>query len=99
MDTKNLKNEKLFLDIGSYTYLISACIDNPDLNPQDAVYEKYNSNQRVRYYALRGAIASFFLGFTFLMITVFVGVVSCWSQRTRYIKMTAIFLGIASESI
>jgi len=82
-------------DIGSYTYLTSTCIQNPDLTPQSAVYEKYNSNQKLRYYALTGTLVCFLLGVACLMISMFIGIISCWSQRTRYIKMTGGVLGFA----
>ncbi|KAE9555645.1 hypothetical protein FO519_001116 [Halicephalobus sp. NKZ332] len=82
-------------DIGSSTYLTSTCIENPDLYPQSAVYEKYNSNQKFRFYALRAILVFFLLGLASLGIAMVIGIISCWSQRTRYVKMTGIVLIVA----
>uniref|UniRef100_A0AC34Q9B8 Uncharacterized protein n=1 Tax=Panagrolaimus sp. JU765 TaxID=591449 RepID=A0AC34Q9B8_9BILA len=83
-------------DIGSYTYLTSTCVDNPDLSTPAATYDGYSTTQKMRYWALRATVGLLVAGFAVLVFAIFVGIISCWSQRTRYLKIT---LGILSVAI
>lgn len=77
--------------------MTSTCVDNPDLSPPTATYEGYSTTQKMRFYALRTTVGLLIAGFVVLTLAMFVGIISCWSQRTRYLKITLGILCIASK--
>ncbi|EJW83700.1 hypothetical protein WUBG_05392, partial [Wuchereria bancrofti] len=55
-------------DIGSFSKFGSPCIWNDDYHPSDAAYEKYDSLQTYRYYAMWGAAILYLLGLVVFII-------------------------------
>ncbi|VDD87024.1 unnamed protein product [Enterobius vermicularis] len=87
-----LKAKNYFLDIGSFSKFGSPCIWNRDYHPSDEVFEKFNSHQTYRYYAMWGAAILYLLGLaTFLVCSIF-GMIGCWRRSTKIVLTTALLM-------
>ncbi|VDK64471.1 unnamed protein product [Onchocerca ochengi] len=79
-------------DIGSFSKFGSPCIWNDDYYPLDAAYEKYDSLQIYRYYAMWGAAILYLLGLVVFIICSIFGMVGCWRRSTKIVLTTALLM-------
>ncbi|VDK87654.1 unnamed protein product [Litomosoides sigmodontis] len=79
-------------DIGSFSKFGSPCIWNDDYHPSDAAYEKYDSLQIYRYYAMWGAAILYLLGLVVFIICSIFGMVGCWRRSTKIVLTTALLM-------
>uniref|UniRef100_A0A7E4VTI1 MARVEL domain-containing protein n=1 Tax=Panagrellus redivivus TaxID=6233 RepID=A0A7E4VTI1_PANRE len=77
-------------EIGSYSLPFGqTCITNPDVNPDPAVSDNYSSTQTQRLWFIRAYFVFYLLSSVGLAIAVISGILSCWSQKVKHIKLTA----------
>ncbi|VIO86387.1 Uncharacterized protein BM_BM4292 [Brugia malayi] len=79
-------------DIGSFSKFGSPCIWNDDYHPSDAAYEKYDSLQTYRYYAMWGAAILYLLGLVVFIICSVFGMIGCWRRSTKIVLTTALLM-------
>ncbi|VDK43114.1 unnamed protein product [Anisakis simplex] len=79
-------------NIGSFSKFGSPCVWNSDYHPSDIAFEKYNSLQLYRYYAMWGAAVLYLLGLAVFAVCSVMGMIGCWRRSTKFVLATALFM-------
>lgn len=88
-----------FADIGSFSKFGLPCIWNDDYHPSDVAYEKYDSLQTYRYYAMWGAAILYLLGLVVFVICSIFGMVGCWRRSTKIVLTTALLMLFSGNTL